>query len=409
MSPPEPTPLPGEAPPRPLGVYVHFPWCLSKCPYCDFLSIPEASPPHTEYANAVIAELRTRAKLLAAPQRVRSVFFGGGTPSLWEPRELLRVLRALEQRLPLAADCEVTVECNPTSLTLERATALREGGVGRLSIGVQSLRSDRLAFLGRLHDPEGARAALRAAKQAGFRRLSADLIFGLPGQPSSEALQDAEELLGFGLDHLSAYSLTIEPGTRFGELARQGRLPLAVEDHVAEAFAALHARLTALGLRHYEISNYALPGGEALHNLGYWRGQDYLGLGCGAWGTTTLARGVLRYRNTPSPARYLAHFARGEVPPEALLDARPDGPVSDVEWLDGPTRLLERLMLGLRTSEGLDLQAESERLGVTGWTTARRRAAARLEQEGKLLCTGDRIAIAPDAWILADGIISSLA
>jgi putative oxygen-independent coproporphyrinogen III oxidase len=394
--------------PRPLGVYIHFPWCLSKCPYCDFLSIAEPSPPHRDYADAVLAELAARLPQLEGPVEVKTVFFGGGTPSLWEPVQLARVLSGVLSALPVAPDCEITVECNPSSLDRASAEALRRAGVTRLSIGVQSLRQERLSFLGRRHDPQGARRALTAAYDAGFPHLSGDLIFGLPGQPWQEAVEDVQELLTLGVDHVSAYALTIEPGTRFGTLARQGRLPLAVEDDVAVAFLALHEALAERGMAHYEISNYARPGCEARHNLGYWRGQDYLGLGCGAWGTVTTSGGVLRYRNTPAPARYLAASAADWTEP-AMREGRPDGLVTEAEWLDGETRLLERLMLGLRVLGGLDLQEEATRLGVTGWTPRRRRAAERHRQSGRLLVDGDRLAIAPQAWIMADGIIADLA
>jgi oxygen-independent coproporphyrinogen-3 oxidase len=296
-----------------VGVYVHFPWCLAKCPYCDFVSYtsPRDAVDHRGYADSVIREIEARAGALSE-RRIESVFFGGGTPSLWEPAELGRVLTAV-----LASGCatdrasgrtlEVTVECNPTSLDEDRARALVDAGVNRLSIGVQSLRDDELRFLGRLHDAAGAGAAVRGAMRAGVSRVSADLIFGLPGQPVLRARDQALELLDFGLRHVSCYQLTIEAGTRFGELARRGRLPLADDGVVAEAFLAIDDALRGRGLRHYEVSNFAVPGEEARHNLGYWRGGEYLGLGCAAVGFLRVpgdgpARGV-RYRNEPDAGR----------------------------------------------------------------------------------------------------------
>src|SRR5579883_2628910 len=333
-----------------MGVYVHFPWCLAKCPYCDFVSYAAARDAidHAAYADAVVSEIDRRAPA-AAGRRVRSVFFGGGTPSLWEPRELGRVLARVVRAAETVGDAglEVTVECNPSSLDEDRARALLDVGVNRLSVGVQSLRDDRLRFLGRLHDADRARAALRAAQRAGAGRelaLSADLIVGLPGQSPAEARDQAIELLELGLTHLSCYQLTIEPGTRFGELAKRGRLPLADEGAVADAFLAIDEALAARGLEHYEVSNYAKPGEEARHNLGYWRGGAYVGLGCAAYGfamtggATHPARGGgVRWRNATTPQAYVEQT-------RAMSGGR--GCEAEREELDGETLLRERIMLG---------------------------------------------------------------
>jgi putative oxygen-independent coproporphyrinogen III oxidase len=382
--------------PAALGAYVHFPWCLKKCPYCDFLSIAadRAEIPQARYADAVLAELERRRPELGA-RRLRSVFFGGGTPSLWEPSELGRVLAAIRAAFP-DGDPEVTVECNPTSFDRERARALLDAGVGRVSIGVQSLDPGRLAFLGRLHDPAGALRAVRDAVAAGVPRVSADLIFGVSGQPPQAAVDDALAIAALGVTHLSAYALTIEPGTQFGALAKQGRLPLLPDDLVAESFMLLHHALARAGFAHYEISNYAKDDHFAQHNLGYWRGHDYLGLGCGAWGTvTTTGSGRVRYRNTPSIERYLA--APGASDSE-----------SEREPIDAETALRERLMLGLRLSDPFDLGAAARELGVEPWPPARLRAAERLVARGRLVRDGDRLTIAKSAWLYADGTISEL-
>jgi len=213
------------------SVYVHFPWCLAKCPYCDFASgaIRPAEVPHTRYADALLRELEARAPALGE-RRLASVFFGGGTPSLWDPRQLGRVLAAVRAAFPLEEpDLEVTVECNPTSLDRAKAAALREAGVTRLSIGMQSLDAERLRFLGRLHDPEGA---LRAVREALLEvpRVSGDLMFGMPGQKAEDLTAEIEQVLETGVRHVSAYALTIEPGTQFGALYRKGKLKVAPED-----------------------------------------------------------------------------------------------------------------------------------------------------------------------------------
>jgi oxygen-independent coproporphyrinogen-3 oxidase len=380
------------------SVYVHFPWCLAKCPYCDFVSYatPREAIDHAGYAEAVIRELEARTSMLThgTPRRIGSIFFGGGTPSLWEPRELGRVLRAIRERLDCDDDAEVTVECNPTSLDLPKAQALHEQGVNRLSIGTQSLRADQLTYLGRLHDPNGARAALLAALASDVPRVSTDLIFGLPDQTPEDARSQAETLAALGLTHLSCYQLTIEPGTPFGELAKRGRLPRADDGVVAESFLAIDEALRGFGLAHYEISNYARPGEEARHNLGYWRGEEYLGLGCGAFGFVrdeSTGTGV-RYRNDATPERYVDATRT----PESVLRAGTREP------LDAETMLRERIMLGLRLSVGFDLALAGEDLGVVGWTEARQREARALEARGRLGRDGDRLFLPPAAWLWAD-------
>ena len=389
-----------------LGVYVHFPYCLQKCPYCDFLSLPAErnAIPHRQYADAVLAELSRRAPELDSLP-LRSIFFGGGTPSLWDTRELGRVLEAIRSRFPRGREPEITVECNPSSFDAQIATELRAVGVNRISLGVQSLNAQRLAFLGRLHDANGAFAALRAAHAAGFPEISADLIFGVAGESASEAAEEVGAIAEAGVTHLSAYALTIEPGTQFGELARRGRLPLLGEDAVAESFRVVERTLEARGFAHYEISNYARPGSEAQHNLGYWRGLPYLGLGTGAWGTVPCGARRLRYRNTPSAERYLA-WASEAAPPR--LDAT-SAFVSVVEELSPEVALREQLMLGLRLSEGLDWAAAERRTGATLWTRERRRAAEKWLERGALrLEPTNRLRLERSYWLLADGILAEL-
>lgn len=376
--------------PASLGVYVHFPWCLKKCPYCDFLSIAAERPaiPHQSYADAVIGELEQRRPGLES-RRLRSVFFGGGTPSLWQPAELGRVLAAIRGAFDCEEVVEVTVECNPTSFDAERARALMAAGVNRVSIGVQGLDQTRLEFLGRLHDVDGGLVAVREAIVAGVPRVSADLIFGVVGQTAEAAVREALTIAELGVTHLSAYALTIEPGTQFGALAKKGKLPLLGEDVVAESFVALDQALEAAGFVHYEISNYARGGDVAVHNVGYWRGDEYLGLGCGAWGTVA---GV-RYRNTPVIDRYLAAPGESE---------------SEREPIDAETALRERILLGLRLADGLDLEAAAAELGVEAWPEARRRACERLEQRGRIVRTGGHVSIPKSAWLYADGTIAEL-
>jgi oxygen-independent coproporphyrinogen-3 oxidase len=377
------------------GVYVHFPWCLAKCPYCDFVSYAQSQIDHARYADAVLREIVQRCEPHEHERegempRAHSIFFGGGTPSLWDAGELGRVLAAIRTRMEAPDEVEVTVECNPSSLDEDRARALVAVGVNRLSIGVQSLNDARLRFLGRLHDARGALDAVRGALRAGVPRVSADIIFGLPGQTANEACKEALALVDLGLEHLSLYQLTIEPGTRFGELAKRGRLPLADDGAVADAFLALDDLLSSHGFRHYEISNFARPGQEARHNLGYWRGQPYLGLGCAAYGFLRRGTGGVRYRNDPRPERYI------------------DGSPSSAELLDAPTLMRERIMLGLRTAEGLDLDAAAVALGTAGWTPSRESAAAWLSSRGRIVRDGSVVRIPRSAWLWADDTAARL-
>ncbi|MGF1468080.1 MAG: radical SAM family heme chaperone HemW [Sandaracinaceae bacterium] len=373
------------------SVYVHFPWCLAKCPYCDFASgaIRRDEVPHDAYADAVLAELRDRRRALGRRSLV-SVFFGGGTPSLWAAEAVARVVRGVVDAFgDHDPDLEVTLEANPTSLDEHHVAALRRAGVNRLSIGVQSLADAELRYLGRLHTADGALASLRAAKP--MPRLSGDLMFGLPGVRASAFRDQAAALLELGLRHLSVYALTIEPGTQFGALHRKGRLPVASDEAFAETYRATEAFLASRGLGHYEVSSYAAPGEECRHNLHYWRGGDYLGLGAGAVGCLSTGAEARRYRNDPRPEAYLAQPGR-----EAF--AEPLGPED---------RVREALMLGLRTSRGVDLADLRERLGVDP-TAGRDRALARRHDGGDLVHEGDRLRVPTERWLHLDGIVADL-
>lgn len=393
----------------PLGVYIHFPYCLQKCPYCDFVSFATERPAidHRGYADAVIAELSARRKALSQ-RRLTSVFVGGGTPSLWEPEELGRVLAKVREAFSdVASDVEITAECNPSSLDEARAKAMMAAGVNRLSIGVQSLDETKLQFLGRLHDASGGLRAVRDAVAAGATRVSADLLYGVTpdGAPPSpeEAASDVTRVAELGIRHVSAYGLTIEPSTEFGARARKGTLPIAPDGALADAYLAVEEALLARGLIHYEISNYAVPGEESRHNLGYWRGHDYLGLGCAAVGALAGEDNhAVRYRNVADPERYMARA-------RALREGESAASVTgSEEALDPETRLRERIMLGLRLLEGLDVEAAAASLGVTAWTRERRRAADRLVRTGKLVVEGGRMRVPSGARLFTDGTAAAL-
>ncbi len=383
-----------------LAVYVHFPWCLQRCPYCDFATEAErpARIPHSPYADAVVTELARRHAALeatGADSRPTTLFFGGGTPSLWEPDELGRVVAAVRSRGPVS---EVTVECNPTSLDRDRAARLRDLGVTRLSIGVQSLRDRHLRYLGRLHDAAGALRAVREAVAAGGLRVSADVMFGLDDQRPDELCDDLAALLDAGVEHLSCYALTIEPATRFGELARKGRLPRMTDDAVADLYLTLESTLGARGWSHYEVSNYGVPGAESDHNRAYWRGDPYLGLGAGAVGCVPVAEGsgsALRWRNDADPGAYIRAVHDGALPP------------GEDEALDPDTRVREALLLGMRTLEGTDLGRVTAATGVDP-RQGRAQALARQVAAGNVHDDGAVWRIPQGRWLMADDITARM-
>ncbi len=369
------------------SAYVHFPWCLKKCPYCDFASagVRRAEVPHAAYADAVRRELDARD---VRGRRLASVFFGGGTPSLWEASALGAVLAAIRAAFESEAEAlEVTVECNPTSIDADKAAALREVGVDRLSIGVQSTDDAHLRFLGRLHDGAGALRALAAVVPV-MPRVSADLMFGMPGQRADDFEAELERVLATGVEHVSAYALTIEPDTQFGALHRKGRLALAPEGDFADTFERARALLERAGLEHYEVSNHARPGKTSRHNQHYWRGGDYLGLGAGAVGTLSGHRS----KNDPRPERYLADPTRAAVFEEEL----------------GPDdRVREALMLGLRTREGVAFAAVRERTGLDP-RAGRERAIERRVARGDLETDERGMRVPPARWLHLDGIVADL-
>jgi oxygen-independent coproporphyrinogen-3 oxidase len=380
------------------AVYVHFPWCLQKCPYCDFASASIRRPdvPHREYAEGVLRELEWHVReARGSLGQLRSIFFGGGTPSLWAAEELGRVVRAIQAAFAEhAEDLEITVECNPSSLDEAHAHALAAQGVTRLSVGVQALEGERLRYLGRLHDGEGALRAVRAAQSA-VKRVSADMMFGTVGQTPDAFLSELNRLLELGLEHVSMYALTIEPNTQFGELYRKGRLPIAKEDDYADTFSAVARTLAERGLEHYEVSNYARPGQESRHNQHYWRGGDYLGLGAAAVGCRLAQPGsARRVRNQPQPERYLQARSLRELCAES-------------EVLDAQALIREALMLGLRTREGVNLQAVEARAGVDLFE-GRSRAIGRAIDRGNLTLEAGVLRVPEQRWLHLDGIVTDL-
>ena len=322
----------------PLSLYVHIPWCVQKCPYCDFNSheargeIPEA-----EYISALIADLESALPLIWG-RKVSSIFFGGGTPSLLSGEGLDRLLIAIRTLLPLLPDAEVTLEANPGTVESAKFAAFRAAGINRLSLGIQSFNPAHLKALGRIHDGDEARRAIEIAA-AHFDNFNLDLMYGLPGQTLEEALSDVDTALSFAPTHLSCYQLTLEPNTAFA--ARPPELPET--DVCADMQEAIEAKLAAADFTHYETSAFAQPGRQCQHNLNYWTFGDYLGIGAGAHGKLTLHDGkqweVRRQMRWKQPKQYLAQIAQATAIQEEFA----------VEAADLP---FEFMMNALRLNQG---------------------------------------------------------
>lgn len=286
----------------PLSLYIHIPWCVQKCPYCDFNSHAlKGEVPHDDYVQHLLSDLDADAPW-AQGRKVKTIFIGGGTPSLLSGPAMQTLLDGVRARLNLAADAEITMEANPGTVEADRFVDYQRAGVNRISIGVQSFSETKLTRLGRIHGPEEAKRAARLATGLGLRSFNLDLMHGLPDQTLEEALDDLRQAIELNPPHLSWYQLTIEPGTLFG--SRPPVLP--DDDSLWEIFEQGHQLLTAAGYRQYETSAYAKPGYQCQHNLNYWRFGDYLGIGCGAHGKVTFPDGrILRTAKTRHPRGYM--------------------------------------------------------------------------------------------------------
>jgi oxygen-independent coproporphyrinogen-3 oxidase len=381
----------------PLGLYVHFPFCGVRCPYCDFAVDTRAEIPHEVYADAVIAELGARRGWFEGASPLVSVYFGGGTPGLWRPAALARVLAAA--RATFGDDpLEVTVEANPGEVDAEHLGALRAAGVNRLSLGLQALDDGLLRALGRNHDGAAGPAAVRAARAAGFDNLSVDLMFGVPGQSLDDWRRAVDGVIALGPEHVSAYALTIERGTAFGALDRARRLQRPDDEAVAEMFEHARAALAAAGLAPYEVSSYARPGRRSRHNGLYWSGAPYLGVGASAASFRPLRDGTGRRFSSPRATDTYLRAARaaGGAPPVVHAERRS---ADDLEN--------EALWLGLRTTDGVDRAAHRARHGRDP-LAGREPAARRCVDAGWLAADEACLRLTPRGFLFADEVASRL-
>lgn len=384
----------------PHAVYIHFPYCLYRCHYCDFNSYAwdAGRIPHDDYIGALVEELAVRERLFQAGKagflpprsRIDSVFFGGGTPSLMRPGDVARLLSELSRRFSLVTDCEVTLEVNPGTVDARRLGDFVRAGVNRFSIGVQSLSDSNLKRFGRIHTGAQAVAAIEAALLSGAGRVSADLIFGFPEQTLAGWRSDLATILRLGLCHISCYALTAELGTRYTNDVRTGRLRETEAELMADMQELTYELTGEAGLTAYEISNFAKEGWECRHNLNYWRYGSFLGLGAGAVSNfcCEVARSqgrevagsvvVVRQQNTAGPSEYVWQ----------LRQARP---FFTTEYIKKKTAMAESLMMGLRLKEGISLKAFLRRFGeplqvVYGPALSQAIRAGWLVNEGERLC-----------------------
>ena len=370
---------------RPLALYVHWPFCVSKCPYCDFNSHVRDAVDQIAWRDALLADLAHEAAALPG-RTLGSIFFGGGTPSLMPPATVAAILDAAQRHWTPAPDIEITLEANPSSVEAARFADLAAAGINRVSLGLQSLDDAALAFLGRAHSVSESLRALDTA-QAQFGRVSVDLIYALPDQSLAAWAAELTRALAFGTEHLSLYQLTIEPGTRFATEAAQGRLTIPDGDTAADLFEATRAMTAGAGLPAYETSNHARPGAESRHNLTYWRYGDYAGVGPGAHGR----RDGLATQRRRKPENWLSAVAR-------------NGHGLEVEEPLAPhDRASEALVMGLRLREGVDLDYVAALAGGTApidWP-----AVERLSCQGMIAHEGHRLRVTEAGALLLDSIL----
>ncbi len=375
---------------EPLALYVHWPFCVSKCPYCDFNSHVRESVDQAAWRGALLTDLRHEAALL--PDRVvGSIFFGGGTPSLMPPATVAAVIAAAADAWGLTDDCETTLEANPNSVEVANFADLAAAGVNRVSIGVQSFDTEALDFLGRAHSESEARRAIGTAQEH-FARVSFDLIYARPGQAVRAWESELADALAFGTDHLSLYQLTIEPGTRFATLAAKGDLTIPDGDTAADLFDATQAMTSAAGLPRYEVSNHARVGQESRHNLAYWRYADYAGVGPGAHG---------RRREQATE--------RHKKPENFITAVERNGHGLKVENdLPAAERATEAMLMGLRLTEGIDLARIEARSGLARDAFVDAGAVVRLAGQGLMRQNGDRLMVTDAGILLLDSILSEV-
>ncbi|MDA8430441.1 MAG: radical SAM family heme chaperone HemW [Geobacteraceae bacterium] len=333
-------------------LYIHIPFCQKKCPYCAFFSQEHTAESLSEYAGLLCTEMNLVAQNSASQHKLDSIYFGGGTPSLMNSRQLARLIEQAEQLFGLAAQAEITLEANPGTVDYHKLADFRRAGINRLSVGVQSFDDQMLATLGRIHTAQEAKKSFAAARQANFNNIGIDLINSLPGQTREMWQTDLEQALQLAPEHISVYGLTIEDDTRFAEQYTEGSMLLPDEDLSAEMFEAADDRLGSHGYEHYEIANYARPGFRSHHNSGYWHRDGYLGVGTGAHSYLRDTGYGTRFSNVANFDTYAQTLCKGKLP---RID------ISDLTREDA---MAEYMFLGLRMSDGIVIKSFEKEFGM---------------------------------------------
>ena len=372
------------------ALYIHWPFCIRKCPYCDFNSHVRETVDHGRWREALLADMRLEAGLVGG-EPLESVFFGGGTPSLMEPEVVAALLEEAERLWGFAPNVEITLEANPSSVEAARFAALAQAGVNRVSLGIQSLDDQTLQFLGRLHSAREGLEALEVA-QANFERVSFDLIYALPDQSERQWRSQLNQVLALETSHLSLYQLTIEPNTRFATDVRRGVFDPLADDPAAELFEITRELTAKAGLPAYETSNHARPGEESRHNLAYWRYQDYVGIGPGAHGRRE-GQATLRHKK-----------------PENWIEAveKQGHGIKDSHALSPREQASEALLMGLRLAEGVNLDEIAARFGLIDLPLISLDKCQTYQDHGLVALDGARLRVTEKGAPLLDGLLAEL-
>ena len=371
-----------------LGLYIHIPYCIHKCGYCDFNSHPIKHDEMDHYIDALVAEMQHYAKIYSNTNIIKTIFLGGGTPTTLTVYQLERILKECVKEFKVAPDAEITIEANPATIDIEQMKSIRQTGYNRISIGVQSFDKTELKLLDRAHGPEEVHSTVDCARKAGFDNLSLDLMFAIPNQSLSSWESNLDKALEKNPEHLSTYNLTIEQGTAFSKLQSNGKLIMPEDGHQLELYKKTIERLTKKGFHHYEISNFARQGKECKHNITYWENTNTLGLGAGA---SSYINGT-RFKNTNLPAHYIRQVKQGKTA------------VEHSETLEPRQAMGETIMLGLRLLQGISIHQFERRFQVS-FINLFKNIIHSLKEKELILIEDDCLRLSPKGLFLADSVI----
>ena len=373
---------------QPLGLYIHIPYCIHKCGYCDFNSHPIKQDEMNHYIHALVAEMKHYAKTYSNTNIIRTIFLGGGTPTTLTVYQLERILKECVSDFTVPSDAEITIEANPATIDIEQLKSIRQIGYNRISIGVQSFDKAELKLLDRAHGPEEIHSTVDRARKAGFDNLSLDLMFAVPNQSLSSWESNLNKALEKNPEHLSTYNLTIEQGTAFSKLQSNGKLTMPDDDHQLELYKRTIERLTKKGFHHYEISNFARRGKECKHNITYWENKNTLGLGAGA---SSYMNGT-RFKNINLPAHYIRQVKEKKIA------------VEHSETLEPRQAMGETIMLGLRLLQGISIHQFEKRFQIS-FINLFRNIISALKEKELVIIEKDYLRLSQKGLFWADSVI----